>query len=171
MFYDAFCHLENLPLVLAFDESLFAYPVVQGLHVLTLALAVGLLTLADLRLAGVLFTDWPARVVVAGLRPWFLAGYALMFATGVLLFLPKATQLYASPLFWTKMMLILCAGANALYFELRHRHDGAGHDDFSHGGTAGDGTLHAAPAARVAGLVSLGLWVAVIVTGRLLAYF
>jgi len=157
MLYEWFQNLENLPVIVVFGESLIAYPIVQGLHVLALALAVGLLALADLRLARVLLVDYPARVVVAGLRPWFLAGYACMFGTGLLLFLPKATQLYASPLFWAKMGLILLAGLNALYFELRlHR----GRDD---------GERAAAP--KVAGLVSLGLWVAVIVTGRLLAYF
>ncbi|MDR2212775.1 MAG: hypothetical protein LBE21_04025 [Pseudomonadales bacterium] len=153
---DFFLTLENQPAVVAFSESLFAYPVVQGLHVLSLALAVGLLALADLRLARVLFTAYPAKVVVAGLRPWFIGGYALMFVTGVLLFLPKASALYASPLFWTKMALIALAGVNALYFELNYRQ---GHD---------------APESlrpKLAGLASLGLWVAVIVTGRLLAYF
>jgi hypothetical protein len=151
-----FFNIENLPAVVAFSESLFAYPVVQGLHVLTLAVAVGLLALADLRLAKVLLTAYPERVVVAGLRPWFIGGYALMFVTGVLLFLPKATLLYASPLFWTKMVLILLAGANALYFELHHHQD-----------ARAPGSIQP----QVAGLASLGLWVAVIVTGRLLAYF
>jgi hypothetical protein len=154
--YAFFFTIENLPPVVAFGESLFAYPLVQGLHVLALAVAVGLLALADLRLAKVLLVAHPARAVVAALRPWFVGGFVLMFVTGALLFLPKASLLYASPLFWTKMALILLAGGNALYFELNHHH------------------CAVAPGAIkpwVAGLASLSLWVAVIVTGRLLAYF
>src|SRR5690606_11984782 len=149
--YDTFFSIENIPTVVNFGESLFAYPVVQGLHVIALALAVGLLALADLRLANVLFTTYPARSVVGGLRPWFLVGYVLMFVTGILLFLPKATQLYASGLFWGKMALIALAGVNALYFELRYRREA---DD--------EGSIKRR---RIAGLVSLGLWVSVIITG------
>lgn len=157
MLYETFFAIENYPTVVNFGESLFAYPVVQGLHVLGLAVAVGLLALADLRLANVLFTSYPARAVVGGLRPWFILGYGFMFLTGVLLFLPKATQLYDSGLFWAKMALIVLAGINALYFELRYRREA---------GEEGSATRR-----KVAGLASLGLWVAVIVTGRLLAYF
>jgi hypothetical protein len=154
--YEFFFNIENLPTVVAFSESLFAYPLVQGLHVLTLAVAVGLLALADLRLCNLLLTAYPARAVVGGLRPWFIGGYALMFLTGIVLFLPKASLLYASPLFWTKMALILLAGANAFYFELNY-----------HKGSQTPGSIKP----QLAGLASLGLWVAVIVTGRLLAYF
>ena len=161
MLYDAFFQLENLPLVVAFTESLFAYPLVQGIHVLALAFAVGLLAVADLRLAGILLPQQSAQVFLSGLRPWFISGFTVLIITGTLLFLPKATLLYASPLFLIKLALIVLAGVNAYYFELNYRRSGL----------EGNTAVWHAVSPRAAGLISLGLWVTIIILGRLLAYF
>ncbi len=157
MLYTFFSWLENLPSVVAFTESLFAYPAVQGVHVLALAFAVGLLGLADLRLAGVLLPQHSERDIVSGLRPWFIGGFSVLLVTGVLLFLPKATALYNHPLFLIKLALIALAGLNAFWFELNYRRE--------HVAT----WRYLSP--RAAGLISLGLWITIIVLGRLLAYF
>ncbi len=155
--YEFFTGVENLGPVVAFTESLFAYPVVQGVHVLALAFAVGLLGLADLRLAGILLPQHSEREIVSGLRPWFIGGFSVLLVTGLLLFLPKATQLYANPLFLVKLALIALAGLNALWFELNYRR--------------GDVVAWRYLSPRAAGLISLGLWITIIVLGRLLAYF
>src|SRR5688572_16153600 len=91
MLYSFFAWIETRAPVIAFTESLFAYPVVQGVHVLALAFAVGLLGLADLRLAGVLLPRHSERAIVSALRPWFIGGFGVLLLTGLLLFLPKAT--------------------------------------------------------------------------------
>jgi len=161
MLYDTFLQLENLPPVVAFTESLFAYPVVQGVHVLALAFAVGLLAIADLRLAGLLLPQQSAQTFLSGLRPWFIGGFSVLLVTGVLLFLPKATQLYASPLFLIKLTLIALAGLNAFYFEL----------NFRRSQREGSAAAWHVLSPRAAGLISLGLWVLIIILGRLLAYF
>lgn len=161
MLYDIFLKLEMLPPVVAFTESLFAYPVVQGVHVLALAFAVGMLGIADLRLVGVLLPQYSEQAIVSSLRPWFIGGFCVLFVTGLLLFLPKATQLYASPLFLVKLVLILLAGLNAFWFELNYRR--------SHEGNATVAWYFMSP--RIAGLMSLVLWITIIILGRLLAYF
>jgi hypothetical protein len=160
MLYSFFAWIENLPIVLSFTESLFAYPVVQGVHVLALAFAVGLLALADLRLAGLLLPQHSERVFVSALRPWFIGGFSVLLVTGVLLFLPKATSLYNSPLFLVKLALIALAGVNALWFEMNFRRT-----------SLGSAAVWRYLSPRTAGLISLGLWVTIIVLGRLLAYF
>lgn len=69
--YELFFGLESLPLSIAFAESLFAYPVVLGIHLLALVFAVGLLGLADLRLMGVLLmaaSNQPSRLLVAPVK-------------------------------------------------------------------------------------------------------
>lgn len=155
--YEFWYGIENWPGFVAFNESLFAYPVVQGVHVLALGFAVGLLALADLRLVGVLLTNQSERAVVGSLRPWFIGGFGVVFTTGVLLFLAQATRFYDKPLFWFKLSLIAFAGLNALWFELGSRR--AVHEDT------------APPSAKVAGLLSLVFWLGVVALGRLLAYF
>jgi hypothetical protein len=161
MLYDTFLQLENLPPVVAFTESLFAYPVVQGVHVLALSFAIGLLAVADLRLAGILLPQQSTEVFLSGLRPWFIGGFGVLLVTGMLLFLPKATLLYASPLFLLKLALIALAGLNACYFEL----------NFRRSQREGYAAAWHTVSPRTAGLISLGLWGLIIILGRLLAYF
>jgi hypothetical protein len=140
--------------------SQYAYPIVETTHVLGLGLSVGLLALIDLRLIGAFMRSSPVSELLAPLRPWMLAGFALMFASGVLLFWAEAADLYREPLFRVKLAFIAVAGANALYFEWRvgSRAQRWGQDT-------------AIPAgARFAGWASLACWGLVIVCGRWVAY-
>lgn len=154
--------LESSAPIVAFNESLFAYPIVEGMHLLGLAVAVGLLALVDLRLAGWFLAERPVDEVIRDLRPWFIGGFLTVIATGILLFFSKASVFYVSPLFWTKMGLIVLAGLNALYFEFNHQR-------VQHGAVALPGGRWVSP--KVSGLVSLSFWIVIIVLGRLLAYF
>jgi hypothetical protein len=145
----------------ALSESAYAFPVIEGLHLLGLSVSVGLLFMADLRLMGFFMRHVPAREVLRELRPWVLGGFALVFATGVLLFWAEAPTLMASPAFPFKLLFIGLAGLNALYFErVVARRPGA---------LDGTGAVPP-PAVRRAGLASLLLWSAVIVAGRLIPY-
>jgi len=162
--YEYFLQVESWPLFTAFNESLFVYPIILGLHVLGIAFAVGLLGLVDLRLANVLLQNQPVRDVVSSLRPWFIGGFAAVLLTGVFLFVAQISVYYASPVFWTKIALIVLAGLNALYFEIHYRREEQGSTD-----TVSRSRLRFSP--RASGLTSLGFWVVAIVLGRLLAYF
>lgn len=160
--YELFFGLESLPLSIAFAESLFAYPVVLGIHLLALVFAVGLLGLADLRLMGVLLIEYSYSEVLDSLRPWFIAGFALVVASGVVLFLPEASTFYSSTLFRIKILMISLAGLNALYFEVAYRHQRKQVITES-------SWLRFSP--RASGSASLVLWLTALVLGRLLAYF
>jgi hypothetical protein len=144
----------------ALAESSVAFPVVEGLHLIGLSLSVGLLFLIDLRLLGWVLRGVAVAQVLRELRPYALGGFALVFISGVALFLAEAATLVASPAFPLKLLFIALAGANALYFETVI----AGRPEVAQ-------SVATPPrAARVAGCASLGLWVAVIVCGRLIAY-
>lgn len=159
---DTLAAIEGSSVLEAFRESLFAYPLVEGVHLLGLSVAVGLLALVDLRLAGYVLEGQPVEHVVRSLRPWFIGGFVIVLTTGTVLFLAKATIFYSSPLFWSKIVLIGLAGLNAVYFELNHQR--------AQRGAAGlPGWQLLSP--KVSGLLSLSFWVTIIVLGRLLAYF
>ena len=145
----------------ALRESFYLFPIVEGIHVLSLAVSVGLVIWFDLRLAGLILTDQPVSAVFRPIRPYMLTGFGVMFVTGIALFWALALRCYASPFFWIKMTLLLIAGANiALYhFTIDRRQ-------------AGWDTMEMPPRqARIAGLVSLVVWIGVIAAGRLMAYF
>ena len=150
--------LEQTPLGSALAESRYAFPVIEGIHLVGLSVAVGMLFIADLRLAGVLLKRVPPLRLLQQLRPWILGGFAFIFLSGGLLFLAEASLLVGNPAFVLKLLFIVLAGANAAYFELvlmRKR------------------PPHAAilPAnMRYAAIASLTLWSLVIVFGRLIPY-
>jgi hypothetical protein len=91
----------------ALRESTWVFPIVEGTHVLALALSVGTLLVVDLRLAGVLMRREPVSRVSNQLMPWSIAGFGIMFITGAMLFWSQAVQAYGSVFFRIKLLLLL----------------------------------------------------------------
>jgi hypothetical protein len=144
----------------ALRESQYAFPLVEGIHLLGLAFSVGLLAIVDLRLAGVWLRDEPLLDVLAQLRPFILAGFVVTFATGFLLFWALSIKLLANPAFPVKFGFILLAGANFLWFEL------------GLAPRAAEWANRPIPPleVRIAGWTSLALWSVVVMAGRLIPY-
>jgi hypothetical protein len=156
-----FCEwLAATPGSIALHESFFMYPVVESVHVLTLCLFVGLAAMLDLRLLGLTMRRVPVSEVVSRFLPWMVVGFVVMVGTGVLLFYAIPVRSYHNIFFRVKLMLLVLAGVNAWVFHARLYVRIADWD--------------LAPitprAARVAGALSLALWAAVIVCGRMIAY-
>ena len=144
----------------ALHNSLYVYLGVSTVHVVTLALFVGTAAMLDLRLLGVALGAIPVSEVARRLRPLTMAGFVLMAASGGLLFYANPTPRYLNFFFRTKMMLLALAGVNAWLFHLTVYRRVADWDRDP-----------VPPArARVAGGVSLALWAATIVSGRMVAY-
>jgi hypothetical protein len=141
-------------------ESLFAYPAIEGLHLLSLAFSVGLIVFTDLRLVGLFLKDVPASDLLKQLRPWVLGGFAVQLFTGVLLFAASAAAVVTLPVFWLKLLVILLAGINVLWFELKWvRRVGDWKDQLVPPGGV-----------RFAGWASLAFWSFVVISGRLIPY-
>ena len=145
----------------ALRESFYVFPVVEGIHVISLAFSVGLVIWFDLRLAGLILRDQPVSAVFRPIRPFMLSGFSVMFVTGVALFWALALRCYSSPFFWIKMAMLLLAGINISIYHLT----------IDRRQTEWDTMLIPPIQARIAGLVSLTLWVGIIAAGRLMAYF
>ena len=63
-------------------ESLYAEPIVETLHVLTLTLFLGFAVLLDLRLLGVVMRRRRMSEVLRQLNPWLIAGFVVMIEIG-----------------------------------------------------------------------------------------
>lgn len=152
--------IESSRLGLALAESRYAFPIIEGIHLIGLAVSVGLIFLTDLRLLGVLFRKVPVTHVLEHLRPYVLTGFALVFLSGGLLFWSEATMLVESPAFPFKMLFMTLACVNALYFELVLAKQPA--------------LVENAPSlprnVKYAGAASLVLWTLVVICGRLIPY-
>jgi hypothetical protein len=148
---DVFAALEATQLASHLRVSRWTYPLVNAGHVLGIALLIGAVAPLDLRLIG-LWRHIPLASVAAVVRPVAATGLVLALATGALLFATGATEYAATRLFWFKLALVALALVNVAF----------------HGGP---GILTAPPLRqRLAGAASLGLWIAVLVCGRMLGY-
>ncbi|WP_247887226.1 hypothetical protein [Azospirillum sp. SYSU D00513] len=152
--------LQGSPLGVAMRESLWLYPAVEILHILGFVLLVGAVIGFDLRLAGWRGRGLPADGLARLLLPLSVAGFVLAVMSGLALFTVEATAYVRNPAFLAKLALVALALLNILAF-----HGGAGRR-ISCWGT----DPSPPPAARLAGIASLLLWVAALAAGRLIAY-
>jgi hypothetical protein len=141
-------------------ESLYLFSIIEGTHVLGLAMSVGAVMWFDLRLTGVKMRHQSVSEVFAHLKPLMVVGFTLMFVTGTLLFWANAARCYESTYFRIKVILLVLAGLNMLAFHLtidrrRGEWDKAPTPPFP---------------ARLAGILSLVIWTGVIAAGRIMAY-
>lgn len=129
----------------------WAYPALETLHIVGIGLLLGSLVLFELRVWG-LGRELPLPALARLALPVSLAGFSLAAAAGLLMFASQPAELLANRFFVWKMGLLLAAGGNAALFHAR-------------GGLARlDGLARAQTA------LSLGLWIAVIICGRWIAY-
>ncbi len=150
---------ETGPAVLV-RESIYGFQVLVGVHLFGIILSVGALMWLDLRMMGLTMRSARVSELNRSLAPWFLIGFAMMFASGLLLFAGFATAAYGNLFFRIKMAVIVLAGLNALYFH------------FTTGRTQPHWDAMAEPpaAVRFAGLASLVMWSIVILAGRMMSY-
>jgi hypothetical protein len=154
----AFCQwIEKTPVGTVIRESSWLFDAMESAHTLGIVLVAGTIFLLDLRLLGLGLRQEPVRDVVERVVPWTLAGFCLMALTGTWLFAGEASKLYRSPAFRIKLILLALAGVNAFLFHVtvyRRVAEWIG-----------------VPArARVAGVISLVLWMCIIAAGRSIAY-
>lgn len=146
--------IEASPLAAWVGGSALVYPVANTAHVIGAIMVVGAIGVVDLRVLGY-GRGLPMHRLSAALTPIALMGFAVMVVSGALLFVADAPALAGSTIFLAKMGLIAVAGANALAFRIGWRRL----DD------------NPPVSARVVAGASLGLWLTVVVAGRLIAYF
>ena len=153
--------LQRTSVSTAIRESTLMFPLIEGSHVLGLALSVGTIVALDLRLMGWGMKKTPVSVIFEQLRPWSLIGFVFMFITGLLLFWSEPVKCYTTGSFILKMVFLVGTGINAFFFDRRVYPTVAGWDTAE----------VVPPRARMAGYASMLLWAGVIFMGRWTAYF
>lgn len=129
----------------------WAYPALEVLHIAGIALLLGNLVLLELRVWG-RAVELPIEALARASLGLALLGFGLIAATGLLMFMSRPGELLSNRAFGIKMLLVMVAGTNAALFHARgglQRLDGI---------------------ARAQTVVSLGIWLAVMICGRWIAY-
>lgn len=136
-------------------EDNFAFPVLEAMHVCAVMFVVGSIGMMDLRLLGVAARARAVTAVGRDTLPWTWVAFLLAVISGAVLMTGQAGAYAANAQFQLKMVLMILAGANMLVF-----HSFAWR-------SVGVWDLGAPPtAAKLAGGLSLLLWVGVVVAGR-----
>jgi hypothetical protein len=161
VFFSQFCEwVASTHGSIALHESLYLYPLVESVHVLTLCVFVGLASVLDLRLMGLVLRRVPVSEVVSRLIPWMAVGFSIMVITGLLLFYAIPVRTFHNVFFRLKMTMLVLAALNAYVFHARVYRRVIDWDLDS----------ITPRAARVGAALSLLLWAAIIVSGRMIAY-
>jgi hypothetical protein len=156
-----FCEwLANTPGSIALHESIYVYPVIESIHVLTLCLFLGLAAMLDLRLLGITMRETPVSEMADRLLPWTIAGFVVMVISGAFLFYGIPVRTYQNIFFRIKVVLLVLSGVNAFVFHSTIYRKVA------------EWNLDTVPPirARLAGGLSLLFWASIVVAGRMIAY-
>lgn len=129
----------------------FAYPALEVVHIVGIALLLGNLVLFELRVWGA-GGELPMAALARLALGLAVLGFSMAAASGLLMFASQPLELLSNRAFVFKMGLLMLAGLNAAWFHAR-------------------GSLARMDrTARALTLLSLGLWLAVIICGRWIAY-
>jgi hypothetical protein len=140
--------------------SLKAMPVIESIHVMAVALVFGTILIVDLRLLGLPSTRRAVTKVADELLRLTWGAFGLAVVTGALLFAVNAITYYGNTPFRLKMLALVAAGINMAVFQLVTFRTVTGWDK----------DVPTPPAARVAGALSIVIWVTVIFLGRWIGF-
>lgn len=90
-----------------YGSSPYIGPVVNLIHLLSMVLFAGALLVVDLRLLGVGLRNQSVAQVARDAKPWLIAGLIGITLSGIPQTMERATDQYATSIFWMKMYLLL----------------------------------------------------------------
>lgn len=138
-------------------ETLWAYPLLEAIHALGMAMLIGSLGLINLRVLG-----YKPELPLLGTRdllPLAWLGFTLNAASGLALFTSDAIYFFSSYTFRIKLLLILLGGVNAMLL---------GHKVFRE--PVADRDVVVTAGVKWIAATSLFFWFAAAIAGRLIAY-
>ena len=149
--------LQGTALAVRVSEDWF--PMVESMHVVALALVAGSIFIVDTRLVGFTSRQLRFTYVADRLLPWTWGAFICAAISGTLMFIANATSYVNNTPFRIKIVLLLLAGINMLYFQLVTYRGVAAWDNGRPSGSA-----------RRAGYTSMLLWCGVIASGRWIGF-
>jgi hypothetical protein len=160
---DDFIHwLGATPASLLLQKVFWIIPVVQTLHILAISVLFASMAMFDLRLLGWAGTRHSVRSLSQRFMPWLRGSLLVLAASGSILIIGEPKRALGNVFFASKMCMLATVIMVTLSFQALLKRD------------LERGATDLVPAhfavAKIAGLVSLALWVGIAVAGRLIAY-
>lgn len=152
--------LGNSPLSNYIQSDINAFPILEVAHVVSIALVVGSIFIVDLRLLNICSKSYRVTRLLSAVLPMTVVAFIFSLVSGFLMFSSQPVRYLHTTPFLIKMGLLVLAGANMLLFHV-----------WTHRGIAKWDEGDAVPAAaRLAGLASLIVWVAILFVGRFVGF-
>jgi hypothetical protein len=130
--------------------------ITQIIHLLGLTMLIGTVLMVDMALLGFGIRHHPPSRIAAELAPWTIGGLAVMLISGPFILSSETLKCYESSFFWMKMAVLLAA--IAFHFTVHRR------------------VVRSEPPpgrfrATLVACVSLGLWIAVALAGKMIGIY
>jgi Family of unknown function (DUF6644) len=148
-----------LNLWIALNES-WVLPLVQSVHILCLALVLYAVGIIGLRMIGFGTKRMPVSELYTHFRSWIWGSTGVMAFTGAIMIIGEPGRSLLNPVFQAKMVLLGLALTMTFVLEFLVRRNSVFWDVSSRPRIE----------VRLAGIISLALWLAVAVCGRWIAY-
>jgi hypothetical protein len=153
--------LEATPWGTAVRENTWLFPTIESVHVLALVLVVGSIMVVDLRLLNLASRQRSVKELTAEVLPWTWTAFGLAAITGSLLFSSSAMRYWGIWQFKAKICVLALAALNMGFLHLGAFRSMA----------KWDAVLSRPPlAVRLAGGISLCIWVTVVALGRWIGF-
>ncbi len=160
LLYALISYFEDSALADNIRENDLLFPLIESVHVLSICLVVGSILVVDLRLLGLASINRPVSRVANGILPLTWGAFAVAVASGSLLFISNATKYLENGYFVAKILLICAAGLNMAIFHAISARDLPKWEN----------EKKLPLSARLAGGLSILLWVSVVTCGRWIGF-
>jgi len=137
-----------------------AFPWLESVHVLAITLVLGSIAVVDLRLLGLASLRWPVAALIRQILPITWVAFAVAVLTGTAMFASNAVEYARNLPFRIKMVLLLLAGLNMVFF----------HAITYRGISQWNESQRTPIAAPCAGGFSVLLWIGVVAFGRWIGF-
>lgn len=150
--------MEHSALGVCVAQSAAGYYIMLAFHAVGLAMIVGIMMVVDLRILGVVRGIAPKGLPGLVSLAWW--GFWINAVSGVALLFSEAVKMYPDVTFRWKLFLVLVGVVTTMIFNNTVLKPAA----------AGDADRLRSTGARAQAILSLVIWLAVITTGRMIAY-
>jgi hypothetical protein len=93
----------------AIAGTIWAFPVIETIHILALTMMFGAIVIIDLRMLGLGMKKQPVSVLAKNLEPYMTWGLLIMLSTGYMLFTSEAMKCFINEGFKFKMEVLFPA--------------------------------------------------------------
>ena len=141
------------------QSATWVVPTSQSIHIASVSVVFCCAVMISLRLLGLKASGRSVSQLVDTLVPWMYRALTVLLLTGMVQIIAEPVRQFVAPVFWWKMLMILCVLPLTVCFARAVRRNAPRWD-----------SVPRPVGAKWFAVISLGLWVGIIFCGRFIGY-